>query len=241
MVNASSTLFEAYDFLDGTPFSYDDPRFNKNNFGENRDPRLDYTIYYDGATFRGTVYNCNPETTAADKIGPGQTTQTGFLMRKYFDESWNGDVTQYGNNVPLARYADVLMMYLEAEMEAGTPITQNLLDQTINAVRGRVGMPGITETNPDKLRKIIQKERMIEFAFEGLRLWDLYRWGIAEERLNLDIYGSPFYISNQELMKKKDGQPDPYNRWYVDKRNFKTGQERWPIPLSEKNINPNLR
>ncbi|MCM0714397.1 MULTISPECIES: RagB/SusD family nutrient uptake outer membrane protein [Parabacteroides] len=241
LVNASSTLFEAYDFLDGTPFSYDDPRFNKNNFGENRDPRLDYTIYYDGATFRGTVYNCNPETTAADKIGPGQTTQTGFLMRKYFDESWNGDVTQYGNNVPLARYADVLMMYLEAEMEAGTPITQTLLDQTINAVRGRVGMPGITETNPDKLRKIIQKERMIEFAFEGLRLWDLYRWGIAEERLNLDIYGSPFYISNQELMKKKDGQPDPYNRWYVDKRNFKTGQERWPIPLSEKNINPNLR
>ena len=41
-------------------------------------------------------------------------------------------------------------------------------------------------------------------------------------------------------MKKKDGQPDPFNRWYVDKRNFKTGQERWPIPLSEKNINPNL-
>ena len=135
LVNASSTLFEAYDFLDGTPFSYDDPRFNKNNFGENRDPRLDYTIYYDGATFRGTIYNCNPETTAADKIGPGQTTQTGFLMRKYFDESWNGDVTKYGNNVPLARYADVLMMYLEAEMEAGTPITQTLLDQTINAVR----------------------------------------------------------------------------------------------------------
>ena len=56
------------------------------------------------------------------------------------------------------------MMYLEAEMEAGTPITQTLLDQTINAVRGRVGMPKITETNPDKLLKIIQKERMIEFA-----------------------------------------------------------------------------
>ncbi|RHR38710.1 RagB/SusD family nutrient uptake outer membrane protein [Parabacteroides sp. AF18-52] len=241
LVNGSSILFESYDFLDGTPFSYDDPRFNKNNFGENRDPRLDYTLIYDGSTFRGTVYSCNPETTAADKIGPGQTTQTGFLLRKYFDESWNGDKSQYGNNVPLARYADVLMMYLEAEMEAGTPITQTLLDQTINAVRGRVGMPKITETNPDKLLKIIQKERMIEFAFEGLRLWDLFRWGIAEERLNQDIYGSPFYISNQELMKKKDGQPDPYNRWYVDKRNFKAGQERWPIPLSEKNINPNLR
>lgn len=241
LVNGSNILFEAYDFLDGTPFSYDDPRFNKNNFGENRDPRLDYTLIYEGATFRGTVYKCNPESDAADKIGPGQTTQTGYLLRKYFDESWNGDITQYGNNVPLARYADVLMMYLEAEMEAGTPVTQALLDQTINAVRGRVGMPGITETNHDKLLKIIQKERMVEFAFEGLRLWDLSRWGIAEQRLNLDIYGSPFYISDQSLMKKKDGERDPYDRWYVNKRDFKAGQEHWPIPLSETNINPNLR
>lgn len=241
LVNISSLLFEAYDFLDGTPFSYDDPRFDKTNFGANRDPRLDYTLYYDGAIFRGTVYNCNPETKAADKIGPGQTTQTGYLMRKYFDEGWSGDVNSYGNNVPLARYADVLMMYLEAEMEAGTPITQTLLDQTINAVRGRVGMPPVTETNADKLRLLIRKERMIEFAFEGLRLWDLFRWGIAEQALNQDIYGSPFYVQDQSLMKKKDGKRDPHDRWYVNTRSFKAGQERWPIPLAEKNINPNLR
>ena len=82
LVNISNALFEAYDFVDGTPFSYEDPRFDKNNFGANRDPRLDYTLYYDGATFKGTVYNCNPEATVADKIGPGQTTQTGYLLRK---------------------------------------------------------------------------------------------------------------------------------------------------------------
>lgn len=243
LVNGSNLLFEAYDFLNGDPFSYDDPRFNKSNFGEGRDPRLDYTIYYDGATFRGTVYNCNPETTAADKIGPGQTTQTGYLMRKFLDESWTGDLTAYGNNVPLARYADILLMYLEAEVRGGKPITQQLLDQTINAVRGRasVHMPPLTETNPDKLFKLIQKERMIELAFEGWRLWDLARWGISQERLNQDIYGSPFYITKQELMKKKDGQTDPYNRWYVNTRSFEAGQERWPIPLAETNINPNLR
>lgn len=241
LVNISNILFEAYDFLDGTPFSYEDPRFDKTHFGANRDPRLDYTLYYDGTIFRGTLYNCNPETKAADKIGPGQTTQTGFLMRKYLDESWSGDINSYGNNVPLARYADVLLMYLEAEMEAGSPVSQDLLDQTINAVRGRVGMPAIKETNPDKLRTLIRKERMVEFAFEGLRLWDLFRWGIAEEALNQDIYGSPFYIQDQSLMNKKNGERDPYDRWYVNKRSFKAGQERWPIPLAEKNINPNLR
>lgn len=243
LINGSNHLFEAYDFLDGTPFNYEDARFNKENFGENRDPRLDYTIFYDRATFRGTVYNCNPESKALDKIGPGQTTQTGYLMRKYFDEAWSGNLSTYGNNVPLLRYADILLMYLEAKLRAGNPIDQALLDATINQVRGRdnVNMPPLTETNPDKLFELIRKERMIELAFEGWRLWDLARWGISEERLNMDIYGSPFYVSNQELMKKKDGQRDIYDRWYVNTRSFNDGQEHWPIPLAETNINPNLR
>ncbi|MCM0717160.1 RagB/SusD family nutrient uptake outer membrane protein [Parabacteroides sp. W1-Q-101] len=243
LVNGTNHLFEAYDFVNGDPFSYEDARFNKANFGENRDPRLDYTLLYDGSVFRGTVYDCDPETKAADKIGPGQTTQTGYLLRKFFDEGWTGDINAYGNNVPLVRYADILLMYLEAELKAGTPITQALLDETINKVRGRasVNMPPLTETNSDKLMMLIQKERMIELAFEGWRLWDLFRWGIAEERLNADIYGSPFYINKQDLMKKKNGQRDPYDRWYVNTRSFQKGQERWPIPLAETNINPNLR
>lgn len=241
LVNISNHLFEAYDFLDGTPFSYEDPRFDKTNFGANRDPRLDYTFYYDGATFRGTVYDCDPEATVADKIGPGQTTQTGYLLRKFLDESWSGDINAYGVNVPLVRYADILLMYLEAKVRGGESITQQLLDQTINAIRARVNMPPYTETNPDKLFPLIQKERMIELAFEGWRLWDLFRWGIAEEKLNEDIYGSPFYVSDQSLMQMKDGQRDPYDRWYVATRAFQPGQEVWPIPLAEKNINPNLR
>ncbi len=243
LVNISNALFEAYDFVDGTPFSYEDPRFDKNNFGANRDPRLDYTLYYDGATFKGTVYNCNPEATVADKIGPGQTTQTGYLLRKYLDETWSGDINSCGTNVPLARYADVLLMYLEAKVRGGSTITQTLLDQTINEVRGRssVNMPPLTEKDPQKLFELIQKERMIELAFEGWRLWDLFRWGIAEEKLNEPIYGSPFYVSDQSLMQMKDGQPDLYSRWYVNTRSFVRGQEVWPIPLAEKNINPNLR
>lgn len=241
IVNITNHLFEAYDFLDGRPFNYEDPQFDKTNFGANRDPRLNYTFYYDGAMFRGTIYDCDPESKSADKIGFSQT-QTGYLLRKYFDEAWNGNIKAYGNNIPLARYADVLLMYLEAKVRNGEPITQSLLDQTINAVRGRqsVGMPPLTETNPTKLFKLIQKERMIELAFEGWRLWDLFRWGIAKEALNKDIYGSPFYLSDPSLINMKDGHPDPYNRWYVDKRNFETGQEIWPIPLAEKNINPNL-
>lgn len=243
LVNMTAKLFETYEFTDGTPFSYADPRFDISSLGKNRDPRLDYTFYYDGATFRGTVFHCHPETTAADKIGAGQTTQTGFLLRKYLDESWSGDLNAAGINVPLARYADVLLMDLEAKVRGGETITQELLDKTINAVRGRksVNMPPITEKDPAKLFKLIQNERVVELAFEGWRLWDLFRWGMAKETLNEDIYGAPFIVSNQDVMKKKDGQTDPYNRWYVNTRSFKDGQDTWPIPLSEKNINPNLR
>lgn len=241
LVNGTSILFEAYDFLDGTPFSYEDPRFNPDNFGENRDPRLDYTLIYEGSIFRGTQFICNPETNSADRFGAGQVTQTGYLLRKYFDEGWTGNLSSYGGMVPVARYADVLLMYLEAELEAGNAITQSLLDQTINMVRARVNMPPVTDTNPNTLRETLRKERMIELAFEGHRLWDLSRWGIAEERLNIDMYGSPVYVQDQSLVKKKEGQTDPYSRWYVNTRSFKPGQEVWPIPQDEQNINPNLR
>lgn len=245
LVNATNHLFEAYGFTDGTPFSYDDEKFDSKNLGKNRDPRLDYTIFYDGGTFRGTTFNCNPESTASDKITYGQqTTQTGYMLRKFFDESWSGDINAYGVALPVARYADILLLYLEAKLKNGEAITQSLLDETINQVRGRqsVNMPAITETNPDKLMEIIQNERMVELAFEGWRLWDLFRWGIAKEKLNEDIYGAPFYgLSNPDLIRKKDGQVDSWNRWYVNTRSFEDGQDVWPIPLSEKNINPNLR
>jgi len=241
LVNGTAGLFENYDFIDGTPFSYEDPRFNPDHFGENRDPRLDYTLLYNGQMFRGTQYINNPETNSADRFGAGQVTQTGYLLRKYFDESWSGDLNRYGGIVPIARYAEVLLMYLEAELEAGNAITQSLLDQTINAVRARVNMPPITDTNPATLRDKIRKERMVELAFEGHRLWDLFRWGNAVEKLNTPMYGSPVYVTDQSLIKMKDGQPDPYHRWYVNTRSFQPGQEVWPIPQSEQDINPNLR
>lgn len=243
ILNASNILFEAFDFKNGEPFSYDNPLYNENNLGENRDPRLDYTIYYNGATFRGTEYICNPESKSGDKIGSAQTTQTGYLMRKFFDETWSGNINSYGNNIPLARYADILLLYLEAKVKSEEPVTMDLLNATINKVRGResVNMPPITETDPAKLMKIIQKERMVELAFEGWRLWDLYRWNIAEESLNQDIYGSPFTVSDPKLIRMKNNTPDKWNRWYVNTREFRLGQEIWPIPLAEKNINPNLR
>jgi len=244
LINVASSLFEAYDFTDGTPFSYDDSRYDPKNLGKNRDPRLDYTMYYDGATFMGTTYQCHPDNAESkDRIMSGQTTQTGLMMRKFFDEGYKGDLNSYGTNIPIIRYAEILLSYLEAKLEKGDAITPDLLNETINKVRGRqsVNMPPVTVTNPDALRKIVRNERRVELAMEGIRYWDLLRWEIAHEELTKDILGAPF-PGSERVSKLPDGTVDPYGRWYVATRNFRKDKDyKWPIPQHEQDINPNLR
>lgn len=245
--NPSAGLFEAYEFNDGTPFSYDDPRFNPNNYGENRDPRLDYTIYYNGATFKGTEYRMSPDYEASKKERldySSEASRTGFMWRKYLNEDPVTNISSNNMVTPILRYSEVLLSYLECLIEAGQPISQATLDLTINAIRGRgdVHMPAITETNPDKLREIVRHERRIELAYEGIRLWDLFRWNIAHEVLNGVVWGAAY--PNSELYATSTKQVDPtgHCRWYVGRRDFRNPQDyTWPIPQGEQNINPNLR
>ena len=240
LVAPAANLFESYNFDNGDLFSYDDPRFDPADPAKNRDPRLAATLLYNGATFKGGVYNCHPEDGKLDKIGSALATKTGFLLRKYFDDGKILALQSYGANLPIIRYSDVLLMYLEGELESGKPVTQELLDMTINRVRARVNMPGITTTNPDEVRARLRNERKVELAYEGWRLWDLFRWGIAEQELNKDIYGAVFQVKDSNIIRKKKGQADVYGRWYVNTRSFKKGQEVWPIPQAEIDINPDL-
>ena len=166
------------------------------------------------------------------------------MWRKYFDENAIGDITSYSAVTPIIRYAEVLLGYLECVLESGQPVSQTLLDQTINKVRGRgdVNMPAIHETNADKLREIVRHERRIELAYEGIRYWDLLRWNIAHEVLVGKIWGAPYPASAKYAKASKEVDPTGHCRWYVGKREFRNPQDyTWPIPLSEQNINPNLR
>lgn len=243
ILNPTAALFEAYQFIDGTNFSYDNPLYDPTDLSKNRDPRLKASIYYDGAIFCGTEFVCHPDKTSPDLITTRNSTVTGFLMRKYFDESYSGNLVSYGGNIPIIRYAEILLSYLESKIESGEPITQSLLDETINKIRGRasVNMPPITETNPIELRTIVRNERRVELALEGIRYWDLLRWGIAHEIFKGDIYGAPF-PNSIVTSPNKEGIVDKYGRWFVDSYDFRKPQDyQWPIPQSEQDINPNLR
>lgn len=244
IVNPLGSLADAYGFDDGTPLSYEDPRFNYEDMGANRDPRFRYNFIWDGATFAGRTYDCHPDSSGSvDQLTYSkQATRTGYGLRKFFDESFSGNLlSDYGGNIPIIRYAEVLLSYLEAELEAGNAITQQLLDLTINAVRGRasVGLPPITETNAAALRPILRNERRIELALEGQRLWDIFRWGIGDEALVGDFWGAPF--PNSTLYPTTSKKIDPQSRWYVTSKNFREGvDDVWPIPESEVNVNPKL-
>lgn len=243
-LNPLADLMEAYPFSDGTPFSYTDPRYDYSDIGKNRDPRLRYTIYYNGAPLRDGQYISHPdEKSSVDRIGY-LNSKTGYCNKKYVKEDITGSLGSNGGNMPIIRYAEILLSYLEAKLEAGQPIDQALLNATINKIRGRasVGLPPISETDPNLLRPILRNERRIELALEGIRYWDLLRWGIADQELNGDFYGHPYPVSKTAIRKKNSSAPaDPYKRWYVTTRNFRKGiDEVWPIPQDEQNINPNL-
>lgn len=242
--NPLSSLVESYEFTDGTPFSYTDPKYDYTDISKNRDPRLAYTVFVNEQSFGGVKYISHPDSAASpDQLTTTKTaTRTGYALRKYMVEGYSGDLQRPGADIPVIRYAEVLLSYLEARIEAGDVINQALLDETINKVRGRatVNMPKITATVPAILRTILRRERRNELACEGIRYWDLLRWNMAGTVLQGRFFGASFPTA--KILRKDGAFVDPNKRWYVTKKAFRTGiDETWPVPLSEVSINPNLQ
>lgn len=82
----------------------------------------------------------------------------------------------------ISRLAEMYLIRAEANLEKGGD-TQTTLDD-VNVIRKRAGIPGWTLENiqtaengqPKDIHKIIEEERMLEFAWEGLRRFDVFRW-----------------------------------------------------------------
>ena len=222
--------------IDGKPTDQS-PLYDAANPFANRDPRLYATVLLPGySVVNNKRYVGYPDSSSQN--GPGVT---GYGLNKFYDYNYTGNKNSYGGDYKLIRYAEVLLSYLESELEAGKPITQDLLDETINKIRDRdaVRMAHVTETDPTLLREIIRNERAVELACEGgIRYWDLIRWRTAEESLNRKFYG----------MKVTD-DPQGYSGKYIinntgnifiQQRIFNDWNYLWPIPQSELDVNSNL-
>jgi len=147
----------------------------------NRDPRLGFTIQVPGDLF------IDPDGTTFQHSDP---LLTGFAPKKYVDLSHlpfsNAQLSD--QNVIHTRYADVLLMYAEAENEVSGPDAS--IYSALNQIRQRptVNMPPVDQTTygtQSTLRDFIRHERRIEMALEGERYYDLKRWNLMEDKLSL--------------------------------------------------------
>ncbi len=215
--------------------------FNEDNPYVNRDPRFDASIVYHGYQWRkgdGTVSTIyiRPGSSAEagapnldEYAGPGQnSTATGYYIRKYFDPTAPEGMAA-GLNLILMRYADVLLMYAEAKNELGE-MNETVWNQTIRPIRERAGFTDASALNypAGDLRNIIRRERRCELVFEGLRLFDIRRWGTIETLMNGYPHGAKFAANNTQYIQ-------------LDLRRFdKERDYLFAIPQSERDINKNL-
>ncbi|AYN66520.1 RagB/SusD family nutrient uptake outer membrane protein [Euzebyella marina] len=215
-------LFEKYEYIG--PVNPDDPY-------ENKDPRWDYNVYYTGQPIGNNTYNSWPNSSTPDRVsGSEWATLYGYNLKKWVDYETFVENPSLGDvNMILIRYADVLLMYAEAKTELNE-IDASVYD-AINDIRQRptVEMPEITEGKTQaELREIIRDERVKELAFEGLRLFDLNRWQLGEEKVGL--------LEGMYYINESSGEWEVMN--YGQVARFNPDRDYcWPVPQKEMDIN----
>lgn len=122
------------------------------------------------------------EVTIRNSLDVGGKTYTFTnCFFKYYDPASFGASNDSGINYPILRYSDILLMYAEVLNEQNGPTAEAYA--FVNQVRararnGKTGvLPNLTGLTKDTFRDAILKERRVEFAFEGIRWFDLIRTG----------------------------------------------------------------
>ncbi|MBU2947362.1 RagB/SusD family nutrient uptake outer membrane protein [Zobellia uliginosa] len=182
-VNPTQDLVDCYEFLDGKTEAEGSNLFNPSNPYENRSNRFYASIIWDGSMWKdGIIYTREGIPNNRNEInasGSGGSTRTGYFLRKLIDPSIVPGNSS-GSNAIIWRYAEILLNYAEAKNEFSGP-DQSIYD-AVNKVRERAGLPDLPSgLSQIELRDRIRRERRVELAFEGKRLFDLWRWKIADE------------------------------------------------------------
>jgi len=226
--NPTQELVDEYEMTNGKQIGESGSGYDETKPYYNRDPRLPGTVMFDG------LYWLNRNVQTYDggldrPFGYGRVTKgetrTGYYMRKFMTS--NSSATAYSNYphvFPIFRYAEILLNYAEAQNEAAGP--DNSVYSAINAIRNRVGMPGLPAgLTQAQMRDKIRHERRVEFAFEEHRFWDIRRWKIAGNVLNGTLHGIQATLNNGvKTYKVVDATTVMFdvNKMYL-----------FPIPLNE--------
>ena len=251
----SQTAVDLYLCTDGKSIS-ESPLYDPAHPFKNRDPRLKASIVTPGSRFGQYRYLTHQDSVTTYDFVTGERVDnqdvlnpyasfTGYLWRKYADVEQDRSNTRASElDFMLIRYAEVLLTYAEAKVEAGQ-VDQSVYD-AVNRVRERAGMPPITSSGQSLLQDI-RRERTVELAFEGFRWKDIRRWGIAEKAMTGPLVGRPegAYTtmgtpsSNEPMVPIYEGYLDTMR--VIDRRSFNPDRDYlWAIPQSELDVNSKL-
>ncbi len=200
-------LVDDYEMMDGSKFDWNNPQHKAKPY-ENRDPRFEATILYDGADWK-------PRPPSVSGLDPNNEIQTGYYAdgkggtiggvdtRQSSVENWNGTRTHYYTRKfidpnpavadnqtnfqtipwPFIRVTEMALSYAEAAFLLGE---EDEARNWLNKIRFRAGMPAVTDSGPALLNRIIN-ERRIELQYEEHRYHDARRWLIAPTTLGRGI------------------------------------------------------
>lgn len=231
LVNAFRTDANGLPYLDG---SFNSENIDGADYAGNIDPRLDFTLGRIGMPWRGHMYNekwCRNLELYGQYSGkkPYPAPESPYVKTGIVP--WGASSL----NMILIRYADVLLMKAEALIEQNKDLDE--ARKLINEVRAKAARSvdasytpvdcnpmvanylvreyGATGWSQDYARKAVRMERRLELAMEGLRWFDLLRWGNAVETVN------NYYASEVKL------------RSYYTGANLTEDELYFPIPVNQ--------
>ncbi|GGH07101.1 RagB/SusD family nutrient uptake outer membrane protein [Mucilaginibacter phyllosphaerae] len=154
-------------------------------------------------------------------IGGKSNSLTGYQFNKYMEPfsyaggihiSPNGDEPSTDLNVPLLRYAEVILIKAEAKLMQGKNA-----DTEINLVRQRAGLAAITGATMANLKH----ERRVELAGEWSdRNFDLVRWGDAQATYAKPLHGA----TGSVVWKARNFDPARDNVWPIPPKDIQISQ-----------------
>lgn len=231
LANAFRTDANGLPYLDGAP---DGQNVDRADFAGNVDPRLDFTLGRIGMPWRSHEYNekwCRNLGLYGQFSGkkPYPAPESPYVKPGIVP--WGASSL----NCILIRYADVLLMKAEALIEQNKDL--DTARELINEVRRKaarsldpayspvdfnasvahyaVGEYPATGWTQSYARKAVRMERRLELAMEGLRWFDLVRWGTAVETVNA------YYAAEGKIRSYYEGASLTENELY------------FPIPLNQ--------
>lgn len=152
-----------------TPFNVSPITYNKYAANDKRRETVltEYWLVKDGDQWK----------TPTEKLGPNDIGNLwdGYIINK-FPMEFDGFQK---NDIPLARWADVLLMMAELDVRMSNGAPSQAAKQAVNDVRGRAGATLLSDAetaSKEAFLSAILEERLKEFLYEGMRKIDLIRF-----------------------------------------------------------------